>query len=94
MIDLATHLEKHECQLLMEETSHEELRELNKEIPTDTHLVRYTLDGEAIVSGIRAYKMSDIFNCLYDRGCEVQEIVQGYGAIKPKLYGIQQIEEG
>ncbi len=93
MDSLAEHLALHECSLIMEETSHEELRELNSDLPTDTHLVRY-LDGDDFenetVAAIRAYRMSDIFDCLHDRGAQVLEIVQGYGSIRPNLFGIQE----
>lgn len=90
---------------MAEDTSHDELIALEKDLPSDVHLVRYwptkavreqeaeaaDLDVEDLIeiSGIRAYKMSDIFDALHDGGFEVLEIVQGYGRIKPKLYGYQ-----
>ena len=71
---------------LVENTSHEALRLKNKELPSDTHLVRYLLNGEVKVEGIRAFKMVDIFDHLHSQGATVYEITQGYGSIKPKLY--------
>ena len=104
-MNLIEHLERYECHLMAESTSHEELRELNNDLPTDVHLVRYwptkavreqqaeaagiPVEDLIAVSGIRAYKMSDIFDGLWDAGYECLEIVQGYGRIKPKLFGYQ-----
>lgn len=83
-----THLNKYDCHLLETETTHDALKEKDKELPSDTHLVRY-LDAADIehISAIRAYKMSDIFDAIHDLGGRVQEITSGYGSIKPKLYG-------
>jgi len=36
---------------------------------------------------IRAYKMSDIFDALHDQGSEVHEISQGYGTLRPNMFG-------
>lgn len=94
-------LEENDCYLLMEETSHEELRDLDKDLPSDTHLVRYRVKSPVLermvekghhpedlsfVSAIRAYKKADIFDALHDGGMEVLEITSGYGVIKPKLF--------
>lgn len=77
------------CHLIVDETSHEELRELDKDLPSDTHLVRY-VDGDGEhVCGIRAHRMSQIFDALHDTGAEVLEISAGYGALLPKLFGYQ-----
>ena len=70
-----------------------ELKELESELPSDVHLVEYHLDGDLMVSGIRGYRMVDIFDALFDHGAEVVSIIQGYGRIKPKLFGIQQANE-
>lgn len=99
---LLDYLQANECQLLMEETSHEELVDLDKDLPSDTHLVRYTLKSPFLeemaaaaglppedltfVSAIRAYKMADIFDALHDADMRVLEIRRGYGRQKPKLW--------
>jgi hypothetical protein len=104
-MNLLEHLEQYECHLMAEETSHEELRALKNDLPTDVHLVRYWptkavreqqagaagLSAEDLiaVSGIRAYKMSDIFDGLHDAGYELLEISPGYGRIRPNLFGVQ-----
>lgn len=90
---LETHLERYDCHLVCDETSHEELRALDKDLPSDTHLVRYYIQDVELVSGIRAFKMSDIFDALFDLGADVREITQGYGAIKPKLWGYQTADD-
>jgi len=83
------YLAGYECHLIVDETSHEELVELDKDLPSDTHLVRYKDgDGEHIC-GIRACKKSSIFDALHDSGAEVLEISNGYGALLPKLFGYQ-----
>ena len=109
-MNLIEHLERYECHLLEETTSHEELRALNNDLPTDVHLVRYwpkkavreqqaeaaglPVEDLIAISGIRAYRQVDIFDALYDAGFEVLEIVQGYGRIRPNLFGVQgQAEE-
>ena len=84
--DLATLLEANEASLLMQETSHEELRDLDSDLPTDVHLVRVEKDFQIRVDAVRAYRMSDIFDAYHDAGYTVQEIKQGYGRIKPKLF--------
>ena len=62
----------------------------DSQLPTDIHIVTYTMDGETVYDVVRAYTMVDIFDAYYDklvgRG-EVLKIKSGYGRIKPKLYG-------
>ena len=84
----ASYLKQYDCQLLRENTSHEELVSLEKTLPSDTYLVRYIdkRDDEERCSAIRAYKSPDIFDALHDAGHKVLEIKLGYGLIKPKLY--------
>ena len=88
-MNLTEHLLEYDCILVCEETSHEELKELDCDLPSDTHLVRYSMVGVEFVAGIRAFKMSDIFDAIHDMGAEVHEITQGYGRIKPRLFGYQ-----
>tara|TARA_Y100000022_G_scaffold181508_1_gene174235 strand:+ start:3823 stop:4125 length:303 start_codon:yes stop_codon:yes gene_type:complete len=75
------------CVLLMEETSHQELVDLNGDLPTDTHLVSgINAEGQPFFDAVRAYKSVDIFDVYYDLGYGVEAIKNGYGAIKPKLF--------
>jgi len=85
--NLAEALPKYGVQLLMQETSHEELVDLNKELPTDTHLVTFRHpDGVPGADAVRSYSKADIFDAYHDSGLKVLDIVNGYGAIKPKLF--------
>jgi hypothetical protein len=84
-------LEANECFLLMEETSHEEMVDLNSDLPTDTHLVRAERhsEGGAVwisIDAVRAHRMVDIFDAYHDAGYTVNEIRQGYGRISPRLF--------
>ncbi len=89
MTDFATYLKTYDCHLMAEVTTHEELRARDAELPSDTHLCRYRTATVENISAIRAFKKSDIFDALHDKGFEVLEITQGYGRIKPKLFGYQ-----
>ena len=76
--------------VLMEKTSEAELRDLDKQLPSDIHLVEYTLDDEFRVDGVRAHTMVDIFDFYHDLGAKVSRISSGFGSIKPKLFTNQQ----
>ena len=60
------------------------------ELPTDVHIIKYKVGDEIFFDVVRAYTMVDIFDPYYDnlkgRG-EILSIKNGYGRIKPKLYG-------
>jgi len=60
------------------------------ELPTDIHIVEYTIDGKTCYDAVRAHKAVDIFDIYYDKtkalGGTVVAIRNGYGKIKPKLY--------
>ena len=59
-------------------------------LPSDIHLVSYTLDGKDLIDAVRAYTMVDIFDEYYDKlkgKGEVTKIESGYGRIRPNLYG-------
>ena len=70
----------------MEQTSHEELVDLDSELPSDVHLVEVEKDGTVSVDAVRAYKAVDIFDVYFDLGYTVKAIRNGYGRIKPKLW--------
>lgn len=72
--------------VMMEQTSEQELKDLDKQLPSDIHLVEYTLEGEPQVDGVRAHTMVDIFDFYHDLGAKVSRIVSGFGQIKPKLF--------
>lgn len=62
----------------------------DRELPTDTHLVEYTVGETLYVDTVRAYKSVDIFDFYYDKinplGGVIQSITNGYGKVKPNLY--------
>ena len=62
----------------------------DKNLPSDVHLIHYTLDGHKFVVAIRAYTMVDIFDAYHEalgsKG-EVNRIQAGFGHIKPNLFG-------
>ena len=80
--------ERYGLVLLMQKTSHDEITDLNGDLPTDCHLVRYIpRESENIeCDAVRSYSKSDIFDAYHDLGCKVLEIKSGYGTIKPKLF--------
>ena len=85
--NLAEALPSYGVVLLMQETSHEELVDLNKDLPTDCHLVTYKYpDGTAGADAVRSYSKADIFDAYHDSGLRVISIANGYGAVKPKLF--------
>lgn len=68
----------------------------DKNLPTDVHLITFTLDGNTQVDAVRAYAMVDIFDDYYDKiksKGEVLKIQSGFGKIRPKLYGKIKTEE-
>ena len=88
-LDLTQHTDVH---VLYPLTTEADLVGLNKQLPSDTHLVRYSIlnevGGEEVeyISALRAYKMSDIFDAVHDNGCKVLEIRPGFGSIRPNLF--------
>lgn len=59
-------------------------------LPSDTHIISYVLDGVQQFDAVRAYTKVDIFDEYYDKlgkNNPIHSIENGYGRIKPKLYG-------
>lgn len=88
---------KDKIKVLLENTTEEEVRELDAELPTDTYLIEYEKGQDLFVDAVRAHKASDIFNHYYDRlnadarqgiisNFKIISIRFGYGRIKPKLF--------
>jgi len=73
----------------IESTTEAKLRKLDAELPSDIHLVRYKKPSwkkKEKISAIRAYRKTDIFDHLHDRGYAVLEIVSGFGRIRPNCF--------
>ena len=82
-------------------TTPEVIKEMDSELPSDTHLIEYTIDGKTSYDAVRGYKMSDIFNVYYDKfkrtehediRPQIVKITSGYGVIRPNLYGYKAVE--
>lgn len=62
----------------------------HKDLPTDIHIVKYTVGGEVYFDVVRAYTKVDIFDAYYDKLKDIgsiNTITSGYGNIRPNLYG-------
>lgn len=62
----------------------------DKELPTDVHIITYSVGDLKCHDAIRAYTKVDIFDVYYDKlkGVgTIHSIQSGFGRIKPKLYG-------
>ena len=62
----------------------------DKHLPTDTHLVKYSIGNKTFHDAVRAYTKVDIFDAYYDKlngDGTIHSIQSGFGMIKPKLYG-------
>jgi hypothetical protein len=82
---------------LFEKTTSEEVRALDKELPSDTHLVEYIEDNVLHVDAVRAHTKVEIFDKYWDNLTEkaaegtiqtfsIVSIQSGLGSIKPKLW--------
>lgn len=80
---------KEKVVILFERTTEKELRELDADLPTDIHLVRYkkpTWKKKEKISALRAHSKADIFDHLHDAGYAVLEISSGFGRLRPNLF--------
>ena len=62
----------------------------DKELPTDIHIVTYSVGGETYFDAVRAYTKVDIFDAYYDKLKTIGTLIEirsGYGHIRPNLYG-------
>ena len=76
------------CQIIDQNIAVDDFND--KELPTDVHLIRYTICNKSFTDVVRAQSMVDIFDAYYDklnRRGEINAITSGYGHINPKLYG-------
>ena len=68
----------------------------DSKLPTDTHIVTYTIEDATLHDAVRAYTMVDIFDPYYDKLAGVGQLVgirSGLGRVKPNLYGQIKYEE-
>tara|TARA_R100001082_G_scaffold308_1_gene162 strand:+ start:16646 stop:16942 length:297 start_codon:yes stop_codon:yes gene_type:complete len=80
--------DKHKCQILDQGISIKDFDD--RKLPTDVHIITYTVSGDTYYDAVRAYSMVDIFDCYYDKlnnHGSIVSINSGYGRIKPSLFG-------
>ena len=68
----------------------------DKRLPSDVHIVTYTIGEETYYDAVRGYTMVDIFDAYYDKLKDTGTVVKiksGYGNIRPNLYGKIKNEE-
>ena len=81
--------------IFMLNTTPETIKEMDAELPSDIHIAKMECGDEVCYDAVRAYKTSDIFDVYYDKlkleeqDIKIVAITNGYGRIKPKLYGYQ-----
>ena len=81
-------LQKSKCQIVEQGICPDSFDD--SQLPTDVHIVTYTVGGETYHDAVRAYSMVDIFDMWHDKIKDIGAITRirsGYGKIKPKLYG-------
>jgi len=63
----------------------------DRELPTDVHIVEFKVQDKLVYDAVRANTKVDIFNEYYFKvknlGGVITAIKNGYGRIKPRLYG-------
>ena len=82
---------------LFERTTSEEVWALDKELPSDTHLIEYIEDNVLLADAVRAYSKADVFDFYHDQLSKkavdqeintfsIVSITNGLGIIKPRLW--------
>ena len=63
----------------------------DREMPTDIHMVSYKIRGEIFTDAVRAFTRVDIFDEYYQKVKDLEGVIvsikNGYGKIKPRLFG-------
>jgi len=74
------------CEILQEKCAVKDAK--NKQLPIDSHLVTYTIDGNIFHDIIRTSKRVNIFDMYYDKfGNCLKSIEWTDGRINPRLWG-------
>ena len=60
----------------------------DKSLPNDCRLIYYIHDSQNHMDAVRCRKVSDLFDCYYDKFGKgsVQKITLGHGTINPRLW--------
>jgi cell wall assembly regulator SMI1 len=71
---------------------------IEKELPSDIHMVYYNHDGREYSDAVRAIRKSDIFDIYYDKLKELDgsivDIKSGFGNLRPNMYNDNQKKKG
>ena len=81
-------LRKSKCQIVEQGICPDKFDD--SELPTDVHIISYSVGGDTYHDAVRGYRKVDIFDEYYDKLKDIGTIVDirsGLGKIKPKLYG-------
>lgn len=81
-------LKRSKCQIVEQEICPDTFDD--SELPTDVHIISYSVGGELYHDAIRSYTMVDIFDQYYDKLKDIGHVVKirsGLGKIRPKSYG-------
>lgn len=82
---------------IFERTTSEEIWALDKDLPSDTHLVEYIEDNVLLFDAARAFSKVDVFDFYYDQlsnkaangdisTFSIVSITNGLGLVKPRLW--------
>jgi hypothetical protein len=71
---------------------------IQKELPSDIHMVYYKHDGKEYSDAVRGIRKSDIFDIYYDKLKTVDgtliDIRNGFGNLRPNMYNDNQKKKG
>lgn len=82
---------------IFERTTSEEIWALDKDLPSDTHIVEYIEDNVLLFDAVRAFAKVDVFDFYHDQLSQkaangeistfsIVSIVNGLGLVKPRLW--------
>lgn len=81
------------CEIIYENATREQQKDKN--IPSDSKLVKYQIDNKIHIDVCRSNKQVNIFDYYYDKygPGAIQNIDFAYGNIRPNLWGYRQPEK-
>lgn len=87
--------QKKEVIIHQQNTKEEDL--VQKELPSDIHMVYYTHDDKEYSDAVRAARKADIFDIYYDKlklvGGKLNSIENGFGNLRPNMYNDRRKEK-
>jgi hypothetical protein len=77
-------------EVIIHQQNIKEMDLIQKELPSDIHMVYYNHDGKEYSDAVRAARKSDIFDIYYDKlkplNGELIAIKSGFGCLRPNMY--------